>query len=253
MQRLSGRTCLIAGASSGLGAHFARLACAEGAKVVLAARRLDRIEELAAQLRADGGAALATTMDVTSDSSVAAAFDAAEGEFGHVDTVVANAGISAPGRAVDVSAAIVNSVLDTNVAGVFLTVREGARRLIAGGSRESGAGRIVIIGSVAGETILPGEAIYCASKAAVKHLGRNLAREWVRLGINVNVIQPGFILTEMAADWFASDAGKAQIAAFPRRRLQPIKSLDEPFVFLCSDLSASVTGATFNIDDGHSL
>ena len=72
-------------------------------------------------------------------------------------------------------------------------------------------------------------------------------------GINVNVIQPGFILTEMAADWFASDAGKAQIAAFPRRRLQPITSLDEPFVFLCSDLSASVTGATFNIDDGHSL
>ena len=116
----------------------------------------------------------------------------------------------------------------------------------AAGSRDSGKGRIVLIGSMAAEVALAGEAAYCASKAAVAHLGRNLAREWVRQGINVNVIQPGFILTEMAADWFATDGGKAQIAGFHRRALQPIDSLDEPVLYLCSDASAHTTGRGFH-------
>jgi NAD(P)-dependent dehydrogenase (short-subunit alcohol dehydrogenase family) len=84
-------------------------------------------------------------------------------------------------------------------------------------------------------------------------MGRNLAREWVRQGVNVNVIQPGYILTEMAKDWFETDKGKAQIAGFHRRRLQPIDSLTEPVLYLCSDASAATTGAVFTIDDGQSL
>jgi NAD(P)-dependent dehydrogenase (short-subunit alcohol dehydrogenase family) len=98
-----------------------------------------------------------------------------------------------------------------------------------------------------------GEAIYSASKAAVAHLGRNLAREWVRLGVNVNVIQPGYIQTDLAAEWFASEAGKAQIAGFHRRRLQPIASLDEPLLYFCSDAAAHTTGAVLTIDDGQLL
>ena len=144
-------------------------------------------------------------------------------------------------------------VLETNVLGVLLTAREGARRLIAAGSRESERGRIVLIGSITAEMMGQGESIYSASKAAVAHLGRNLAKEWVRLGVNVNVIQPGYIQTELAGDWFCSEGGNAQIAGFNRRRLQPINSLDAPVLYLCSDESAHTTGATFTIDDGQML
>lgn len=253
MPRLEGRICLITGASSGLGANFARIASQAGARVVLAARRQDRVGRLADEIRAAGGEVLPVAMDVSDEASVAAAYDAAEAEFGTVDTIIANAGVSAPGRSTEVAVDALRSMLDTNVLGVFLTAREGARRLLAAGCRESGKGRIVLIGSIAANVTLAGEAAYCASKAAVAHLGRNLAREWVRQGINVNIVQPGFILTEMAAEWFATEGGKAQIADFPRRVLQPIASLDEPVLYLCSDAAAHTTGAVFTIDDGQSL
>lgn len=192
-------------------------------------------------------------MDVTVEASVIAAYDAAEAKFGTVDTVIANAGISAPGRSTEVPVDAIRSVLETNVLGVMLTAREGANRMMAAGSRDRGDGRILLIGSLGGDAYIAGEAAYCASKAAVAQMGRNLAREWVRQGVNVNIIQPGFILTEMADDWFDSDGGKAQIAAFHRRKLQPIESLDEPVIYFCSDAAASATGAVLTIDDGQSL
>ena len=253
MNRLEGRTCIITGASSGLGAHFARLCVREGAQAILAARRKERLDDLVEELAAAGGEALAVTMDVTDEPSVAKAFDTAEERFGIVDTIIANAGVSAPGRSTQITVEQMRAVLDTNVLGVLLTVREGAKRLIAKGSKETGRGRIVMIGSMAAEVALAGEATYCASKAAVAHLGRNLAREWVRQGINVNVIQPGFILTELAADWFASEGGKRQIESFHRKRMQAIGSLDEPLVWLCSNASRQVTGSIVTIDDGQSL
>ena len=253
MHRLDGRTCLITGASSGLGAHFSRLASGAGAKVVVAARRKDRVEALANEIRAAGGQALPVAMDVSDEASVMAAYDAAEAEFGTVDTIIANAGVSAPGRSTEITVDAIRSVLDTNILGVLLTAREGARRLIAAGSRESERGRVVLIGSITAEMTGQGESIYSASKAAVAHLGRNLAKEWVRLGVNVNVIQPGYIQTELAGEWFSSEGGKAQIAGFNRRRLQPINSLDVPVLYLCSDESAQTTGATFTIDDGQML
>ena len=253
MLRLDGRNCLITGASSGLGAHFARLVSAAGARVIVAARREDRVQALAAEIRAAGGEALPVAMDVSDELSVSAAFDAAEAAFGTVDTIIANAGVSAPGRSIEISIEAIRSVLDTNVLGVLLTAREGARRLIAAGSRENERGRIVLIGSVTAEMTGQGETIYCASKAAVAHLGRNLAKEWARLGVNVNVIQPGYISTELAGDWFTSEGGKSQIAGFTRRRLQPINSLDAPMLYLCSDEAAHTTGAIFTIDDGQML
>ncbi len=253
MTSLSGRTCLITGASSGLGAHFARLAAQAGARVIVAARRVDRVESLAESIRDAGGQALAVPLDVSDEGSVVAAYDAAETAFGVVDTIIANAGVSSPGRSTEVSVAGLQGVLETNILGVMLTAREGARRLVAGGSRESGKGRIVLIGSITADMTGQGETMYAASKAAVAHMGRNLAREWVRMGINVNVIQPGYIDTDLAGEWFTSEGGKAQIAGFPRRQLQPIGSLDAPILYLCSDESAQTTGAVFTIDDGQSL
>ncbi|HEX7819270.1 MAG TPA: SDR family oxidoreductase [Sphingobium sp.] len=253
-QRLEGRTCLITGASSGFGAHFARLAAGEGARVVVAARRRDRVQSLADEIAAAGGRALAVAMDVTDETSVIAAYDAAYEKYGTIDTIIANAGVSAPGRSTEVTVEAIRGVLDTNLLGVLLTAREGAKRLIeAGSAKEGPQGRILLIGSITAHMTGQGETIYSASKAGVAHLGRNLAREWVRQGINVNVIQPGYIQTELAGDWFDSEGGKAQVAGFNRRRLQPIAALDEPVLYFCSDASLHTTGAILTLDDGQSI
>ncbi len=247
---LEGRIALITGASSGIGAHLARLFAGAGAKVVLGARRVDRIAALAAQI---GANALPVAMDVTEEGSIVAAFDAAEAHFGTPDTVLANAGMAEAGRAIDLTADQVRRVIDTNFTGVYLTAREAARRMIAAGSKESARGRIVLTGSITAEMTGQGDSAYAASKAAVVHLGRQLAREWARQGINVNTVQPGYILTEIDADWFATPGGKAQISTWPRRRLTAIEALDDPMLFFASDASAHVTGAHITVDDGQSL
>lgn len=247
---LTGRVALITGASSGLGAHFAEAFVAAGARVVIGARRLDRIAALAERL---GEAALPVAIDVTDERSIAAAYDAGEARFGTIDTIIANAGQSNPGRATDVPADALRATIDVNFTGVLLTAREGARRLIAAGSRETGRGRIVLLGSITAQMTAQGDSAYAASKAAVAHLGRNLAREWVRAGINVNVVQPGYIRTEINGDWFETSGGAAQIAGWHRRRLMPIDSLDAMVLHFASDASQHVTGAIISIDDGQSL
>lgn len=251
--RLAGRIALITGASSGLGAHFARLYAAEGAAVVIGARRVERVVALADEINAAGGKALAVTLDVNDEASIIAAFDAAEAAIGVPDVVVANAGIVVGGRAIDVPADGIRSVIDTNYTGVFLTAREGARRMIAAGSKQSEKGRVILLGSITSHMTGQGDATYAASKLAVQHLGRQLAQEWARLGISVNTIQPGYITTEIAGDWFDTEGGKAQIATWPRRRLTDITALDEPMVFFASDASRQVTGAHLTVDDGQSL
>ena len=193
---LAGRTVLIAGASSGIGAHFARALVAAGAQVVLGARRFDRVAALAGEL---GDMAMPLLLDVTDEASVIAAYDAAEARFGAVNSVVANAGIGTGGRATEVPADGLRGVIETNLLGTMLVAREGARRMIADGSAARGDGRIVLIGSITAERAGMGDALYAATKAGLAHLGRNLAREWVRQGINVNCLQPGIIPTEANA------------------------------------------------------
>lgn len=250
---VTGRTALITGASSGLGAHFARLLSAAGANVVLAARRADRVEALAKELDSPSAGALAVSMDVTDEASVIAAFDAAEARFGLVDTVVANAGVTIPGSAVKSPIETLRTVTDTNFVGVYLTAREGARRMIAAGTDKTERGRIVLIGSITSHMQNCGDSAYAATKAAVAHLGRNLAREWARKGINVNTIQPGYVMTELNQAGLESEAGQKLIATFPRRRTMAKESLDGILLYFVSDASASTTGSVIDIDDGQSL
>ena len=247
---LAGRTALITGASSGFGEHFARLFAAHGANVVIGARRADRIAALAAEL---GDAALAVAMDVTDEASVIAAYDAAEARFGTVDTVIANAGIAKAGRSTDLSMSDISAVVETNFTGLYLTAREGARRMIAANFRDSERGRIVLIGSITAEMTGNGETAYAAIKAGVAHLGRQFAREWVRQGINVNTVQPGYVETEIQGDWFETAGGQAHLNSFHRRRLTPIGALDAPLLLLASDASKHITGATLTVDDGQVL
>jgi NAD(P)-dependent dehydrogenase (short-subunit alcohol dehydrogenase family) len=247
---LAGRKVLISGASSGLGAGFARIVAAAGAQVVLGARRLDRVETLAGEL---GDAALAVPLDVTDEASVIAAYDQAEARFGTVDSVICNAGSGLGGRSTDTAAADLKNLLDTNLLGTYLVAREGARRMIAAGSREAEGGRIVMIGSITADMNGTGDAMYAASKAAVAHLTRQFARDWVRQGINVNCVQPGWIHTEINHAWFATERGQQEIAGQHRRRLLDAGALDDMVLFLLSDRSRQVTGSTFTIDDGQSL
>lgn len=249
-RQMAGRIVLITGASSGFGAHFARLFAAHGARVVIGARRVDRLAELGTEL---GDAALAVAMDVTDEGSIKAAYDAAEAKWGTVDTVIANAGIAVAGRSIDLAVADVASVVNTNFIGLYLTAREGARRMIAAEFKANGRGRVVLIGSITAEMTGQGDAAYAATKAGVAHLGRQFAREWVRQGINVNTIQPGYIRTEIGGDWFDSDGGKAQVAAFHRKRMCPITALDAPLLLLASDAAAHITGAVLTVDDGQVL
>jgi len=251
--RLDGRTALISGASSGLGAGFACLLAAAGARVVLGARRLERVEALAAELEGEGAQAMGVALDVTREDSVIAAYDAARARFGTVDTIIANAGVATGGRSTDVPESGLRAVVDTNLLGSYLVAREGARRLIAVGSRERGDGRILLIGSITAQQQHTGDAAYAATKAGVAHLGRQFAREWARQGINVNTLQPGWIHTEINDDWFQTEAGRQQIEDLPRRRMLEQGALDDMVLYLCSDRSQFVTGATFTIDDGQSL
>ncbi|MGH6614604.1 SDR family NAD(P)-dependent oxidoreductase [Sphingomonas sp.] len=253
MDRLAGRVALVTGASSGLGARFAQVLASAGARVVVGARRTAQLADLVQAIEDKGGAALAVPMDVTDEASVIAAYDAAETRFGAVDTVIANAGMNVAGPALEVDADAIDAVMAVNVRGVFLTVREGARRMIAAGSPDNGRGRIVIISSITATAISPGLALYAASKAASLQLGRTLARDWVRQGINVNILCPGYIETNLNADWFQTEGGARQIAKWPRRRLMNQDALDSALLYLSSDDSAHMTGSVMTIDDGQSL
>ena len=250
---LSGRVALITGASSGLGKRFARILAASGAKVALAARRVDRLKALADEITAAGGTAMAVAMDVTDEASVIAGFDAAEKALGPIDTVIANAGMNSRGLSTEISVEDFDQVMAINVRGVFLTAREGARRMMAAGSRDTGRGRLVLVASIGAVKVLPGLAPYCASKAAVAMLGKSMARELANRGINVNVVCPGYIETELNADWFAEEGGKKQVAGFPRRRLMAEDDLDATMLMLCGDASRALTGSVFVLDDGQTL
>lgn len=250
---LEGRVALVSGASSGIGRHLAMQLAAAGAKLILGARRTDLTQELACEIEKAGGQALAVPLDVVDEASVREAYATGEAHYGTVDTIIANAGVSRAGRSTDVPVEDLQTVFDTNLLGLYVTVRTGAKRMIDAGIRDSAKGRVVLVGSVTADMTNQGDAAYAASKAGVAHLGRQFAREWVRQGINVNTIQPGYIRTEMADEWFESDGGKAQIESWHRHRLMDLGALDDMVLHLASDASRFITGSTITIDDGQGL
>ena len=251
---LTGRTALVTGASSGLGARMATVLAAHGAKVALAARRVDRLEALKADIEAHGGTAMAVALDVPHEDQTIAAYDAVEAELGPVNTVIANAGLSRDvGLSTDNPPDDFDTTYDVNLKGVFLTAREGAKRMIANGSKQNEDGRIVLISSILARVVYPHMAFYAASKAGVSHMGRILAMDWARLGINVNMIAPGYIRTEINDAMFETSYGEKLLASFPRRRVAQADALDAAVLWLCSNHSRQVTGTVVTVDDGQSL
>lgn len=245
---LHGKVVLVTGASSGLGEHFAHVISAAGARVVIAARRQERLQALAARLRKQGGEVLAVALDVTSRGSVEAAFDAAQRAFGVVDVVVNNAGVGGAVKALEVSEAEWSTMLSTNLDGVWRVAQCAAQRLAKAGQ----GGSIINIASILGERVGTGLSHYCAAKAGVLQLTKSLALELARYDIRVNAIAPGYFQTEMNDSYFNSEKGQAYIkSAVPMRKLGQLPQLDGPLLLLASEAGNFMTGATLAVDGGH--
>ena len=245
---LTGKTVLVTGASSGIGAHLARVAGKAGARVVLAARRLERLQQVAEDIHQAGGETLVVALDVTDRGSVEAAFDAAEAAFGVVDVVLNNAGIGNCQQVLDISEADWHAMLSTNLNGVWRVAQCAAQRL----AKAQHPGSIVNIASMLGLRVGTGYSQYCAAKAGVVHLSQSLALELARYGVRVNAIAPGYFKTEMNDAYFDSDKGQAYIrASVPMRRLGNLQDLEGPFLLLASEAGAFMTGAVLAVDGGH--
>ncbi len=243
---LAGEVALVTGASSGLGARFAAVLAAHGAKVIAAARRIDRLEALAKT--SPNIAPLA--LDVTKPASFEEALGKAESSFGLLTMLVNNAGIAGVGRIVDTSPEDWDAVQAINVDAVWHLSRAFAIRRIA----RKAPGNIINIASLVSFKVGASAAPYAISKAAVLHMTRAQAVEWARHGIRVNAICPGFIHSEMTDDYLASPAGQDMIKKIPQRRAGEPSDLDGTLLLLASSkASGFMTGAAISVDGGHAL
>jgi NAD(P)-dependent dehydrogenase (short-subunit alcohol dehydrogenase family) len=254
---LSGRVALITGASSGLGAQFARTLASAGAAVILASRRIEKLKELRSIIDAEGGDAHVIELDVTDHASIKSAVAHAETEVGSIDILINNSGVSTTQRLQEVSPEDYDFMFDTNVKGAFFVAQEVGKRMLA---RSKGSapgsftgGRIVNIASMAGLRVLPQIGVYCMSKAAVIQMTKAMALEWGKFGINVNALCPGYIDTEINHHHWQTEAGQKLVQMLPRKRVGQPKDLDAMLVTLCSDQSHFINGAVIAADDGFGI
>ena len=251
---LSGRVAFVSGASSGLGAQFARTLSRAGAAVVLAARRVERLKTLRAEIESQGGDAHVVVLDVNDHDSIKSAVAHAETEVGTIDILVNNSGVSTTQRLVDVMPEDFDYVFNTNTRGAFFLAQEVAKRMIA---RSRGAapgtytgGRIVNVASMAGLKVLSQIGVYAMSKAAVVHMTRAMALEWGKFGINTNALCPGYIDTELNHQHWQTEAGQKLIGMTPRKRVGQPQDLDAALMMLCANESHFINGAVLSADDG---
>ena len=249
-----GKIALVTGASSGLGSRFAKILAQAGARVVLAARRTDRLKELRAEIEADGGAAQVVQLDVTDYASIKSAIAHAETEAGPLDILINNAGVSNQQRLLDVTPEDYAYVMDTNLRGSFFVAQEVAKRMVARAKGDpKQQHRIVNIASVAGLRVVPQLGSYCISKAAVIQMTKAMALEWGKYGINVNAICPGYIATEINQAFFDSDDGRRLVASLPRNRVGVPEDLDGLLLLLAGEESRFLNGTIVSADDGMSV
>jgi NAD(P)-dependent dehydrogenase (short-subunit alcohol dehydrogenase family) len=246
--RLDGRAAVVTGASSGMGVEFARALAAAGARVVLAARRKERLDALAEEIRKAGGEALAVACDVGREADVDALVEAAWSGFGRIDVLVNNAGFNKLVPAEDLPLDDWRAEIDVNLTGVFLCAQRFGRRMLA-----AGGGNIVNVASILG---LVGsgqvrQAAYAASKGGVVNLTRELAAQWARRGVRVNALAPGWFPTEMTGDMFADEGSVRWMRSrTPMGRAGELSELVGPLLLLASDASAFMTGHILVVDGG---
>lgn len=244
---LKGKRVLVTGASSGLGAHFTRVLAGHGVHVVAAARRLDRLTELARSCADLPGKVTPLVLDVGSVAAIEAGLAQAEAAMGGLDVLINNAGIAEPQRAIDLTEAQWDAHLDINLKGCFFAA-QGAARIM---TRQESGGAIVNIASILGERVAISVAPYAAAKAGLVQLTKALALEWARHKVRVNALEPGYVVTDINRDFFGTEAGQAMIRRIPMRRAAELADLDGPLLLLCSDASRFMTGTAIAVDGGH--
>lgn len=242
---LTGQVAFVTGASSGLGRRFALTLAAAGAHVAAASRRVDRLEELAAEITANGGTCVPVDVDMTDAAQIVRAVDVAESAFGTVTILVNNAGVPDAQRATRMSVELIDTVIDTNLRGPYILACEVARRLIDAKT----PGRMVNISSMGAFNYNGiGAALYSITKAAINRMTEALAVEWAQFNINVNGIAPGAFASEMM-DGMLSRLGDFTVT-FPRKRLGDPAQLDSSLLYLVGPSSEFVTGTILRVDDG---
>ncbi|WP_240725089.1 SDR family NAD(P)-dependent oxidoreductase [Mangrovimicrobium sediminis] len=244
---VEGKVALVTGASSGLGAHFARILAGAGARVVAAARRRDRLEQLVGEITAAGGEAIAVAMDVTDAESVAAALDEIGTRMGGVDILVNNAGVAASRYSLKVDDENWDFVMDTNLKGAWRVAQAVARRAIEAEKPCS----IVNIASILGLRVGFGETVYAIAKAGVVQMTRALAMELGRKNVRVNALCPGYFATEMNSDYLLSEAGQAYLRNTPAGRMGELDELAAPLLLLAGDGGSFINGVALPVDGGH--
>lgn len=242
---LSGQVALVTGATSGLGWRFSRVLASAGAHVVITGRRTERLDELAALIKSDGGSAAGLRLDMTDADNIVQVVSDAEAEAGPVQILVNNAGIPDAQRAHKMSLDLIDRVIDTNLRGPYVLSCEVARRLIDAEL----PGRMVNISSVGGfHYDGMGAALYSITKSAIARMTEVLAVEWSRYHINVNGIAPGAFKSEMLDDMLERIGDLAPHV--PRKRIGDPAQLDSTLLYLCSPASDAVTGTVIKVDDG---
>jgi NAD(P)-dependent dehydrogenase (short-subunit alcohol dehydrogenase family) len=238
---LARKTALVTGASSGLGAHFAKVLARAGAHVILAARRQSELADVQSTIAALGGAASIVPLDVTDSHSV----QMLETVLNNVDILINNAGIVRNGPALEVKEGDWDCVVDTNLKGMFLVAQAAGRAM-----RDRG-GSIVNIASILGIRQAGAALPYSVTKAGVIQMTKVLALEFARHRIRVNALAPGYLETDLNRQFLSTEPGKALISRIPQRRIGMLRELDGPLLLLASDASSFMTGSVLAVDGGH--
>jgi 3-oxoacyl-[acyl-carrier protein] reductase len=242
---LEGRVALVTGASQGLGRRFARVLAGHGAAVGLAARQVEKLEDLREAIAAAGGRAASVGLDVTDTAAIERALDQIENALGPVGILVNNAGVAVSKGVLEQTEADWDRVVGTNLKGAFFTAQAVARRMVA-----RGGGAIVNIASVLALDVVGHLAPYAAAKGGLWQLTRSMALELARHGVRVNALAPGYIETEINRDFLATEAGERMKKRIPQRRFGTPEDLDGALLLLASDASRYMTGSIIVIDGG---
>lgn len=241
---LKDKVAIVTGASRGIGRSIALDLVARGARVVASARNVQLLKDLVAEIKAQGGEAVAVVGDVSLASDANRLIDDAVAAFGRVDILVNNAGITRDALLLRMKDEDWDAVLDTNLKGAFLCTRAAAKVM-----SKQRFGRIINISSVVGEMGNPGQANYCASKAGLIGLTKSVAKELARRNVTVNAITPGFIVTEMT-DALSEKTREELTAQIPLGRLGDAEDIAHAVVFLASDSAAYITGQVLGVNGG---
>ena len=244
---LQGKVALVTGASSGLGAHFAKVLASAGAKTIVTARRTDKLKQLVDDIQVVGGTAKAIAMDVTDSESVNNALEEAETALGPINVLLNNAGVADSKRFLNVDEESWDFVMETNLKGAWRVAKEVAQQMVT----HRNGGSIINIASVLGLRVSIGESSYSASKAALVQLTKSMALELASKQVRVNALCPGYFETEINSDYFASEKGQAYINGMPSKRLGQLNELNGPLLLLASDAGSFISGTAIPVDGGH--